>query len=202
MWHFDIPKCRDIDGGKVEVIARNSCGEAYSATTLAVNPRQDDYRAVLKHNVKRDYVNSKEYRKPEWVTRMEEIQKKLDEQTCSAKFTSEIKDLRVKEGQKAKFECAFAGNPPPDVVWEKDGKVLENSKEMQIKVKGGKTSLTIAECAMDMSGYFTVKIKNPLGSDRTRSSLTVSKPGAEKEKITKLVKSEESKAAKKTSVPK
>ena len=140
-----------------------------------------------------DYVNSKEYRKPEWVTRMEEIQKKLDgkpkynflnmelminfifsEQTCSAKFTSEIKDLRVKEGQKAKFECAFAGNPPPEVVWEKDGKVLENTKEMAIKVKGGKTSLTIAECTMDMSGYFTVKIKNPLGSDRTRSSLTVS----------------------------
>ena len=24
-----------------------------------------------------DYVNSKEYRKPEWVTRMEEIQKRL-----------------------------------------------------------------------------------------------------------------------------
>ena len=55
MWHFDIPKCRDIDAGKVEVIARNSCGEAYSSTTLAVNPRQDDYRAVLKHNVKRKF---------------------------------------------------------------------------------------------------------------------------------------------------
>merc|ERR1712050_338949 len=61
MWHFDIPKCRDIDAGKVEVIARNSCGEAYASTTLTVNPRQDDYRAVLKHNVKRDYINSKEY---------------------------------------------------------------------------------------------------------------------------------------------
>lgn len=24
-----------------------------------------------------DYMNSKEYRKPEWVTRMEEIQKRL-----------------------------------------------------------------------------------------------------------------------------
>jgi hypothetical protein len=23
MWHFDIPKCRDLDAGKVEVIARN-----------------------------------------------------------------------------------------------------------------------------------------------------------------------------------
>jgi titin len=53
MWHFDIPKCRDADAGKVEVIARNSCGEAYSTTTLTVSPRQDDYRAVLKHNVKR-----------------------------------------------------------------------------------------------------------------------------------------------------
>lgn len=57
MWHFDIPKCRDIDGGKVEVIARNSCGEAYASTTLTVNPRQDDYRAVLRHNVKRKYPN-------------------------------------------------------------------------------------------------------------------------------------------------
>ena len=53
MWHFDIPKTRDIDGGKVEVIARNSCGEAYASTTLTVTPRQDDYRAVLRHNVKR-----------------------------------------------------------------------------------------------------------------------------------------------------
>merc|ERR1711879_340503 len=186
------------DGGKVEVIARNSCGEAYASTNLTVTPRQDDYRAVLKHNVKRDYVNSKEYRKPEWVTRMEEIQKKLDEQTCSAKFTQEIKDCRVKEGQKAKFEAHFAGNPKPDVTWEKEGKEIENSKEMAIKVKKGSTSLTIAESAMDMNGYYTCRVKNPLGSDRTRALLTVSKPGAEKEKITKLVKSEESKAAKKS----
>ena len=53
MWHFDIPKCRDIDGGKIEVIARNSCGEAYATTTLTINPRQDDYRSILRHNVKR-----------------------------------------------------------------------------------------------------------------------------------------------------
>merc|ERR1712226_1572764 len=60
MWHFDIPKCRDVDAGKVVVIARNSCGEAYSTTTLEVTRRQDDYRSVLRHNVKRDYMNSKE----------------------------------------------------------------------------------------------------------------------------------------------
>ena len=55
MWHFDIPKCRDIDAGKVEVIARNSVGEAYATCTLTVTPRADDFRSVLRHNVKRKY---------------------------------------------------------------------------------------------------------------------------------------------------
>merc|ERR1711963_489639 len=52
MWHLDIPKCQDRDGGKIEVIARNQCGEAYATTTLTVKRRKDDYRSVLKHNVK------------------------------------------------------------------------------------------------------------------------------------------------------
>jgi titin len=54
MWRFEIPRSRDIDAGKVEVIARNQCGEAYATTTLIVKHRQDDYRGVLKHNVKRE----------------------------------------------------------------------------------------------------------------------------------------------------
>ena len=54
MWHLDIPKCQDRDGGKIEVIARNQCGEAYASTTLKVGRRKDDYRSVLKHNVKRE----------------------------------------------------------------------------------------------------------------------------------------------------
>ena len=58
MWHFDVPKCRDVDGGKVEVIARNQCGEAYASTTLTVAPRKDDYRSVLKHNVKRKFITT------------------------------------------------------------------------------------------------------------------------------------------------
>merc|ERR1712038_1436036 len=62
MWHFDIPKCRDIDAGKVEVIARNSCGEAYATTTLTVTPREDDFRSVLRHNVK-PWYDSEEARK-------------------------------------------------------------------------------------------------------------------------------------------
>ena len=58
MWHLDIPKCQDRDGGKIEVIARNQCGEAYATTTLTVKRRKDDYRSVLRHNVKRKYKPS------------------------------------------------------------------------------------------------------------------------------------------------
>lgn len=61
MFHLDIPKTRQYDNGKVEVIARNSLGEAYSACELKVNPRQDDYRAVLKNSPKRKFTRALTY---------------------------------------------------------------------------------------------------------------------------------------------
>lgn len=50
MWHLDIPKTRLYDHGKVEVIAKNSAGEAYAVTELIVKNRHDDYRALLKNS--------------------------------------------------------------------------------------------------------------------------------------------------------
>lgn len=53
MWHLDIPKTRQYDNGTVEVIARNSVGEARVSTELVVKPRGDDYRNVLKNSPRR-----------------------------------------------------------------------------------------------------------------------------------------------------
>lgn len=53
MWHLDIPKTRQYDDGKIEVIAKNSAGEAICETTLTVKPRGDDYRGVLKNSPRR-----------------------------------------------------------------------------------------------------------------------------------------------------
>lgn len=55
MYHFDIPKTRQYDTGKVEVIARSSAGEAVATTELKVIPRHDDYRGVLKNAPRREY---------------------------------------------------------------------------------------------------------------------------------------------------
>lgn len=53
MWHLDIPKTRQYDHGKVEVIARNVCGESRVETMLTVKSRHDDYRGVLKNSPRR-----------------------------------------------------------------------------------------------------------------------------------------------------
>merc|ERR1739844_480199 len=199
MWHFDIPKCRDIDAGKVEVIARNSCGEAYATTTLTVTPREDDFRSVLRHNVKRDYMNSKEYRKPEWVTRMEEIQKRLAEQAQSAKFTNELRECRVRAGMKAKFEATYAGNPKPEFTWQFNGKDVQTSDNIKIKVRDHQGSLTIFETSQDMTGYYTCIAKNDLGTDTTRAGLTVNKAlsAEEKARLEELAEAEKNKALQK-----
>ena len=55
MFHMDIPKTRQYDTGKVEVIARNSVGESIASTELNVVPRSDDYRGVLKNSPRRKY---------------------------------------------------------------------------------------------------------------------------------------------------
>lgn len=53
MYHMDIPKTRQYDSGKVEVIARSSVGEAIAETELKIIPRHDDYRGVLKNSPRR-----------------------------------------------------------------------------------------------------------------------------------------------------
>jgi len=55
MFHLDVPKTRQYDTGKVEVIARNSVGESIASTELNVVARSDDYRNVLKNSPRRKF---------------------------------------------------------------------------------------------------------------------------------------------------
>lgn len=57
MYHFDIPKTRQYDTGKIEVIARSSVGEAHASCELKITPRRDDYRGVLKNSPRRKYTH-------------------------------------------------------------------------------------------------------------------------------------------------
>lgn len=55
MYHLDIPKTRQYDQNIVEVVAKNSVGEARCETTLTVKPNSNDYRGVLKSSPRRKY---------------------------------------------------------------------------------------------------------------------------------------------------
>jgi len=84
MWHLDIPKCQERDHGKIEVIARNQCGEAYATTALTVKRRRDDYRSVLKHNVK-PFCDE------------EEVKRKQHQQHRQEMYTEERKEAIVNQ---------------------------------------------------------------------------------------------------------
>lgn len=56
MYHLDIPKTRQYDTGKVEIIARSSVGETLATTDLKVVQRKDDYRGVLKNSPRRKFL--------------------------------------------------------------------------------------------------------------------------------------------------
>jgi len=53
MYHLDIPKTRQYDEGKLEIVARNSQGQDSCSVELKVLPRSDDHRGVLKNSPKR-----------------------------------------------------------------------------------------------------------------------------------------------------
>merc|ERR1711973_694820 len=143
-------------------------------------------------------INSKEYRKPDWLIKMEEIKERLAATEQAPKFIREIKESRVKEGMRARFEAVFAGNPKPEITWWYNGRQLEETSNMQIKIREDTTSLTILECTSDLAGYYECKAISDLGQDKTRASLTVNKATVEEKKAEKktVKKTEEKKEAK------
>ena len=75
---------------------------------------------------------------------------------------------------KAKFEAIFAGNPRPDIAWFHNGEPLQNSSNVQIRVKDMKTTLTLIDCTMEMNGFYLCRATSELGVDTTRAGLQVS----------------------------
>ena len=84
-----------------------------------------------------------------------------------------MKEVRLKEGQKARFEAGFAGFPKPEITWYFKGEALKNSKSVQIKVREDSSTLTIIDCQFEHAGTYECRAVNSLGSDKTKASITV-----------------------------
>merc|ERR1712157_309336 len=121
------------------------------------------------------------------LVKMKELKKKLAETEQAPKFIREIKEVRLKEGQRARFEAGFAGYPKPEVTWYFQGEILKNSSKVQIKVREDSSTLTIIDCTFDEAGMYECRAANNPGTDKTKGSLTVNKmTEKEKEEYEKL----------------
>ena len=89
------------------------------------------------------------------------------------KFVREIKEIRIKEGMRGKFEAGFAGNPKPEITWWFNGQQMQNSKNVQIKLREDSSTLTLIDCSFDMAGIYECRAVNDQGNDKCRASLSV-----------------------------
>nr|XP_029725955.1 titin-like isoform X8 [Aedes albopictus] len=170
MYHFDIPKTRQYDTGKIEVIARSSVGEAVARCELKITPRRDDYRGVLK-NSPRQHVGTKAYRKPEWVQYMEDMKEALQAAYAPPSFSMEIKDSRAMLGEKGFFECHFAGNPKPDILWYRNGKIIIANERVKIRTEEHSATLTVYPVEFEDFGFYKCRAMSDAGSCESYAKL-------------------------------
>ncbi|XP_013787479.1 titin-like, partial [Limulus polyphemus] len=122
IFHLEIPKSKLYDQGKVEVIARNTLGQAYCWTTLEVKPRFDDYRAVLKHSPKPWYDSEvKRYQKDRQES---ELQRVFEEKLTPGGTKVDVWKTQEYEGEHVKIKQRLEE---------------EDTKKMQPEVKRFKT---------------------------------------------------------------
>ncbi|KAE8746083.1 hypothetical protein FOCC_FOCC007207 [Frankliniella occidentalis] len=110
MWHLDIPKTRQYDNGTVEVIARNSVGEARVSTELIVKARGDDYRSVLKNSPR-----------PWYDADLEQYQKERQDTELESFF----QERQVQKSQQGEIQFEPRNKQPskePELEWQRTAK--------------------------------------------------------------------------------
>ncbi|XP_066595731.1 uncharacterized protein [Prorops nasuta] len=88
-------------------------------------------------------------------------------------FITPLRDIAVVSGQSAKFECIVQAEPQPNILWSKDGRIIENSPNHEIYYRNGVCRLTINQSHPGNAGTYSCTATNGLGSTETSSTLQV-----------------------------
>ena len=87
-----------------------------------------------------------------------------------------MKDVGGQEGDTVNFRVQVTGSPKPSVVFLKDGKPIDLSKEVNMKIEeeeGGYHRLTIAKLNKDQCAKITVVAKNSMGEKKADARLDI-----------------------------
>ncbi|XP_065133987.1 myosin light chain kinase, smooth muscle isoform X1 [Paramisgurnus dabryanus] len=94
---------------------------------------------------------------------------------CKPEFSQTPCDLTVSQGSSAKLSCLITGYPDPEVVWLKDGELLE-LKEGCVTVdyeEQGSCTLTLEEVSLHHSGLYSCRATNAHGEALCTVTLAV-----------------------------
>ncbi|XP_019712126.1 obscurin-like protein 1a [Hippocampus comes] len=167
----------ETDAGQYICKARNNVGETYAAASLKVegNDQQLEVNGVEQHITENEHMNG-----TSTLQNGDHIEENGDqtEGNGAHKFDPEVdftsddkpkfllmpRSLRVDRGEDAAFSCKVWGRPLPEVVWEKDGKKLNDifeSAHFCISIQdGGWFHLKINRTRMPDKGVYTCKAMN------------------------------------------
>ncbi|KYB28238.1 hypothetical protein TcasGA2_TC032675 [Tribolium castaneum] len=88
-------------------------------------------------------------------------------------FITPLRNIAVVSGQPAKFECIVQSEPPPNILWSKNGRIIENSNDYQLHYRNGVCRLTISQAYPEDAGTYACTATNSVGTVNTTATLEV-----------------------------
>ncbi|XP_045531935.1 titin isoform X5 [Pieris brassicae] len=152
-----IPEVYQDDMGEITFEAYNPLGVSSTVAALSVE----------------SLVGTKEYRKPEWVSHMEELQEALKATQAVPSFVRNLISERVLEGETVTFEAVYSGNPKPEIIWYKDNKVIKSNNYFQIETKDNITVCKIKKASKKLQGCYECKAISDIGMAITKADLQI-----------------------------
>jgi titin len=88
-------------------------------------------------------------------------------------FITPLRNIAVVSGQPAKFECIVQTEPPPNILWSKNGRIIEHSNDYQLHYRNGVCRLTISQAYPEDAGIYSCTATNFVGTANTTATLQV-----------------------------
>ncbi len=102
-------------------------------------------------------------------------QKQIDNRFAPV-ISKQLEPAKVVEGRPYILSVEYTANPPPEVIWYKDGFQMQSSEDFYVESTATTCSLKIKKTFKSDTGMYQVKLFNEVGLAQSRAYLTVT-PG-------------------------
>lgn len=89
-------------------------------------------------------------------------------------FAQQLNDVRCCDGDSVRLECHVEGKPDPQIVWQKDGRQLnETSEDFTTNYDGERATLTIKRVYPEDEGEYVCIATNRIGERKSAACIIV-----------------------------